>query len=106
MPTEVTDKKSEARNPQDFAEGNEENEGNGERDRLPAAARWAQAATAKAEIQTGNVSNGTVHLVTIATNYPSLLGSIRYHDVWRKADWALFEQLRSGTNRQTSSLKN
>jgi hypothetical protein len=70
------------------------------------AARWAQAATAKAEIQTGGVSNGTVHLVTIATNYPSLLGSVRYHDVWRKADWGLFEQFKSGTNRQASSLKN
>ena len=55
--------------------------------------RWAQWASAKAELEAGSVSNATLHLANLYTNYPTMLLRIRQGEhIWRKVDWELFNQ--------------
>ena len=62
------------------------------------SARWAQWATAKAELETGNISNATVRFFIITTNFPGMnyLPHKGSH-VFRNVDWRLFDKL-SGTS--------
>lgn len=59
------------------------------------SARWAQWATAKAELESGNISNATVLFFSISTNYPSMteLPNQSYH-IYRHIDWGLFNKLK------------
>jgi tetratricopeptide (TPR) repeat protein len=58
------------------------------------SARWAQWATAKAELEAGNVSNATVLFFSITTNFPNMsdLPDKRYH-IYRHIDWQLYDKL-------------
>ena len=60
------------------------------------SARWAQWASAKAELEAGNVSNATVHFFSITTNFPSL-GQLPVQggDVFRHINWQLFNKLKA-----------
>jgi hypothetical protein len=62
--------------------------------------RWAKWALAKAELETGNISNATVHLAAISTNFPTMLNALpkQGYDVWKKVDWQLFNKLTTNTN--------
>jgi hypothetical protein len=71
-------------------------------------ARWAKWATAKAELESGIVSNATVQLVFITTNFPTMIALPKQGwDMWRKVDWQLFNKLTTTTKipRQTSRDK-
>jgi hypothetical protein len=60
--------------------------------------RWAQWASAKAELEAGNISNATVHLAAISTNFPTMDTLPKQgYDVWRKVDWQLFNKLTTTT---------
>ena len=64
--------------------------------RLCALRRFSpQLAAAKNEIEAGSISNGTIRLVTLSTNYAPMLNFPKqgYH-AWRKVDWGLFGKLR------------
>jgi tetratricopeptide (TPR) repeat protein len=57
--------------------------------------RWAQWAAIKAEMETGKITNATLQLVNLYTNYPTMLGRdliINKFPIWRKTDWQLFNQ--------------
>ncbi len=58
------------------------------------SARWAQWASAKAELESGSISNATVHFFSITTNFPTMeeMPNRNYH-VYRKIDWMLFDKL-------------
>ena len=62
-------------------------------------ARWAQWASAKAELEGGSVSNATVHFATIRTNFPTMIKGLpnKGDHVYRNIDWALYDRL-VGTN--------
>ena len=64
------------------------------------SARWAQWANAKAELETGNVSNATVHFFSLTTNSPSMaaLPNQGSH-VFRNIDWELFNKLKATEKR-------
>lgn len=59
--------------------------------------RWAQWAAAKAEIESGNISNGTVRFFSIATNFPTMGGGLpsQTSHIYRNIDWQLFNRLRA-----------
>jgi hypothetical protein len=60
--------------------------------------RWAQWAAAKAELETGNISNATVHLAAISTNFPTMDDLPKQgYDVWKKINWQLFNKLTTTT---------
>ena len=60
------------------------------------SARWAQWASAKAELEAGNVSNATVHFFSITTNFPTLERlPVQGYDTYRKIDWQLFNKLKA-----------
>ena len=61
------------------------------------ASRWAQWAAAKAEIESGNISNGTVRFFSIATNFPTMGGGLpnQTSHIYRNIDWQLFNRLRA-----------
>jgi hypothetical protein len=57
--------------------------------------RWAQWASAKAELESGNISNATVHFYSIMTNFPTMEQMpSRNFNVYRKIDWVLFDKLK------------
>jgi len=58
------------------------------------SARWAQWANAKAELESGSVSNATIRFFSISTNFPAMseLPNRNSH-VYRKIDWKLFDEL-------------
>jgi hypothetical protein len=60
--------------------------------------RWAQWAVAIAELETGNISNATVHLAAISTNFPTMDALPKQgYDVWKKINWQLFNKLTTTT---------
>ena len=57
--------------------------------------RWVRLASAKAELETGNVTNATLQLANLYTNYPTMLAKRFIQEgfpVWRKVNWELFKQ--------------
>ena len=60
------------------------------------SARWAQWAAAKAELESGNVSNATVHFFNITANFPFMEGlPVQGNDVFKNIDWELFNKLKA-----------
>jgi tetratricopeptide (TPR) repeat protein len=60
--------------------------------------RWSKWAEAKTELETGNVSNATVKMVNLATNYPpTLFYPMEGSHIWRKADWRMFREMTKGS---------
>jgi tetratricopeptide (TPR) repeat protein len=56
--------------------------------------RWAQWAAAKAQLETGDITNATIQLANIYTNYPTMIARGFVQEgfpVWRKVDWQLFK---------------
>jgi hypothetical protein len=63
--------------------------------------RWAQWAAVKSELETGNITNATLQLVNVYTNYPTMLarGFVREgFPIWRKVDWQLFNEKTAQAN--------
>ncbi|MSU57356.1 MAG: hypothetical protein EXS35_04100 [Pedosphaera sp.] len=59
-----------------------------------ASTRWAQWAAAKTELEIGDVSNATVRLAFITTNFPTMGNRPQPgFDIWKKVDWQLFDRL-------------
>jgi hypothetical protein len=57
-------------------------------------ARWAKWAAAKAELESGNVSNATVQFAFLAKNIPAMFFLPKQESqFWRKTDWDLFNKL-------------
>ena len=61
--------------------------------------RWKQWAKAKAELESGNISNATVLSYKLSTNFPTMsqLPNPNY-DIYRHVDWALFNKLKEARN--------
>ncbi|PYJ97367.1 MAG: hypothetical protein DME23_15835, partial [Verrucomicrobia bacterium] len=58
------------------------------------ASRWSQWATAKSELESGSISNATLRLAGIRTNFPIMSPFLKEGSpVWRKVDWPLFNKL-------------
>jgi hypothetical protein len=61
-----------------------------------ATGRWAQWSAAKAELETGSVSNATVQFATLAAKNPTMMIlPVEGSAVFRKLDWGLFHQVAS-----------
>jgi hypothetical protein len=59
--------------------------------------RWAQWAAAKAELETGNVSNATVQFGKLTRDNPTILMIPQEgNDLFKKIDWKLFREVTSG----------
>lgn len=60
-------------------------------------ARWAQWASAFAELQNGNVSNATVRFADLTKKQPTmaLFLPVENYSAWNKLDWQLFHKLTS-----------
>ena len=56
--------------------------------------RWAQWAAMKVELDSSNVSNGTVQLVNLISKFPTIaMQPNKADDIWRKVDWQLYDRL-------------
>jgi hypothetical protein len=65
--------------------------------------RWAKWVTAKAELESGAISNATFIAANLTTNFPSMrMLPDRGSHIWRKLDWNLFEQLTASNGVSTS----
>jgi len=62
--------------------------------------RCAQWASAKADLEAGNLSNATVRFFSLTTNFPSMeqLPDQGYH-IYRNLDWQLFDRLKKTKTR-------
>jgi hypothetical protein len=59
------------------------------------SSRWAQWASAKADLEAGNISNATIRFFTITTNFPGMPQQPnQYYHVYRNIDWQLFNRLK------------
>jgi len=66
-------------------------------------ARWAQWASAMAELHTGSVSNATVRFAELRRKEPTMNVLLKEgHLFWRQIDWKLFHKLTSAEASQSN----